>query len=67
MTNSLGCNYLEDVHVCPRAWNVNPSPYQRRDSTKHFRMDGTRFQFWAIVVNQTNVTKRGVFVVCKFE
>jgi hypothetical protein len=62
-TNSLGCNNLEDVHVFPRAWSANLSPYQRRDSAKRPRMDGTRFQFWAMVANQTNVTRRGVFVV----
>jgi hypothetical protein len=25
------------------------------------------FQFWAMVANQTNVTRRGIFVVCKFK
>jgi hypothetical protein len=67
MTNSLGSNNLEDVHVCPRAWSANLSPYQRRDLAKHPKMDGTRFQFWAMAANQTNVTRRGVFVVCKFK
>jgi hypothetical protein len=28
---------------------------------------GDGFQFWAMVANQTNVTRRGVSVVCKFE
>jgi hypothetical protein len=25
------------------------------------------FQFWAMVANQKNVTRRGIFVVCKFK